>query len=822
MPLYDQLHVFIDESGDFINLRPHDKLLLGGVFFWGDYNEEQAGDPKVDWDLKAIVLGAMHEAYELTDADKLDYHNLHYYEQSLIDGDQRYWDKKNDFLMRVRDGLSKSQYWDRLEGFVIDHVADVYGASDVLNENVLDNRYERMLELLIDSVLLRALYSGANRLTQSGSVHFHIASRTSVLEYRTANQKNEIIDRLREFGISEGKGPRQYENKKSRQEKYGGTITIHSLLNSKELSSKVDKLIGNLQEDVYDVNLKQRPTIEEIIYENNFVGMANKLARNQRALNEERLSKLSDMGYYLADNFLGQYRNRGRDNLFIVPFSPGLNSWSYVDTTQFINRALLNLQRRSNEYFWLTINQHPEAADNQVFTDFLTNLSAERVDLILEGYPNALDRIRKDVDKPGLGELARFRKVHDVFQRVDRILRSKNPAKYSQALNDSLDLINYQVRITLANHLGRPLAALKFVQSYQELITDPERNVFEAFSLEEELAFRTEMALRCAVTYADQFDYVNASNLIEEAREQQEIACETFKDLATKLSLSPRKTPPLLGRCYSSLGQHQAFQGNFTAAVELFNKAIDIFDDYGSPKDVEYDLIFKGHVACDMARDANDDKTREETARSLWECVSQGLNLPLWKDLAAMEKLATENRYTFALFVKAMAFFATTSEIREFLNVWLPASSLYRQMNNSSKGDSFEHPYELICQSIGILYERSDGPAVTEELRAKIRALAVQYYDKGYAFSQNGGETIRVLGLASRARSLFLRNPDVDEWRAWNTELEALLALFKPECVDAVFGADRGAIAEGEEFATSEEYRAKAEQFIQAIRFNYW
>ena len=822
MALYDQLHVFIDESGDFINLKRNDELLLGGVFFWGDYNEEQAGDPKVDWDLKELILGAMHETYEQSDTDRLDYRNLHYHERSLINAeqnDQSYWNKKNFFLAKVREGLFNGSYWDRLGGFVLKHVADVYGASgDVLSEDFLDNRYQRMLELLIESLLIRALYLDENRLSKDGSVHFHIAHRYSVWEYHTSDERDEIIAQLKKRGVSEG----QYRiEKKSGQERGCGTISISSLLNREELSAKVNQLVGNLQ-DVYDVNLKPHISIEQIVYENQFMKMANGPARSRRVSSFElRDSKLSLMGYYLADNFLGQYRKGYDEDRLIVPFDSRFYSWAYVDTTQFINRTLINLQNQSSEYFWHTICQSPEVARKPDFTNFLTNLSAEGADVIMKGYSIALDRICEDVDNPELGKLIHFRKVYCVFQEIDGILRQKNPNKYSQTLNDYLELTNYRVRITLANHLGRPFEAFQAAQSYQELIKEPERNVFAAFSTEKELEFRTDMALRCEVAYVDQFDYQNAKNELEDFVALQEKTFKFYNDLTIPGKSSiPRKSLSL-GRCYGALGQIYAFQGDCKTAVQFLNKAIRHFDAEAFLGDIQRDLIYLGHVACDMARDADNDAARAE-AVELWERVSHDLNLPSWDNLAELEKLADENRYTFALIVKAMAFFATQIEIRRFLNAWASSSPLFKRINDASNKTSFEHPYELICQSIGILWERSVGVDVSEDVRMGAQRRAIQYYNHGYDISQNGGEIIGVLGLASKARALLASNSEIAEWRAWNRELEKLFARFNPERIDAVFGANRGAIAEEQEFATSDEYRAKAEKFIQAIRFNYW
>lgn len=852
MPYYDQLHVFIDESGDFINYVSGDTLLVGGVFFWGEYSAS------INNSIRKILLAAMHEQYdhECRQADNndyddeegdsefyrrskgkrsknrkvdkgrrsqirevrvryscVDYAHLHYHYSARFRGvgSFRYWKEKNQFITYARQRLSHELYLDRLEGFFIryEKETDADSKGDSTDKTSFDCRYERMLKRLAENIIYRALYTGENRLSPNGTLYFHIGERIAVEYFSSAEERERIIqNELAPRGIRAGVDVRQYV-----VDEENGTISVKMPLDTDRFKDKVNQIIG-----AYNSNLSCEVDPQKILYPN----YVKKLERNPNEYIPENQVILSDMGFYLADIFLGQIRNKRDPSELIVANTPRYNHWVYVSTAAFINDVKIDLSRGSNELFWNFVVEHPEQANDNVLFSFLKDISVDGANLLLKGFQGAFKRVREKVDNPGLGGLIHAKQTYDALTAIYMVLNKKSSLPSPQEAYDSLELVNSLIKVTLANHYGRVCEGLKFIDEYRKIIANRKRNVFEAFSLEEELEFRTEMALRCAVTYADQFDYVNATNLIEEAREQQENACETFKDLATKLNLSPRKTPLLLGRCYSSLGQYQAFQGNFAAAVEQFDKAIAIFDAYGSPGDVEYDLIFEGHVACDMARSAQNANDRAG-ADNLWKTVANKLSFPTLDALIVPSSGETErcefapivqnNRYTLALFLKAMAFFASDQEIRQFLDK-CNENALFDGLRTGA----FEHPYELILPAIGVLYEKLFSSSHSLDDRAR----AMGYYFDGYNIAKSGGVIIRVLSMTSLARRHMLTDASLDEWRAWNTELEALLALFKPECVDAVFGADRGAIAEGEEFATSEEYRAKAERFIQAIRFNYW
>ena len=814
MPQYTDLHVFIDESGDFIDHIGAEALLLGGVFFWGDYSTQKDGLIRVK------LLHALHDCYDY-EYRCVDYSHLHYHYEARLRGVGRdqYWDEKTRFIEESRASLAAGDDYDRLEGFVMRFEDDVFDSSEDarVSESFLDNRYERMLELLIECVLQRALWNGYKRLDPEGAIHFHIASRTTVLRYQGDAERERIIaEQLEPLGITKGDEPGQYVVVPE-----GSLIAVQNILDIGRLYEVFNQSLERIGQNS---TCRAEFQIEKIKYPN-FTYVA---ANNPSFFIPDRDVDLSPACYYLADLFLGQVRNRQPEDALIVPFDPTTNSWAYVTATKFINELQILLARRSSEEFWRAIVRQPENVSERVFTEFLASLSPDRAQLILSGFNSALTRVRDDVDKPGLGELVRFKKVYDAFTLIYNALLQYNTTYEADAMTDALELTKYRVQITLANHLGRSLEGRELVKSYNEFVSARDRDVFASFLPEEELEYRTDMALRCAVTQVDQFDYSGASRLVEEVLELQERTFSFFNQLASSSRLRPRASRLSLGRCYGALGQYKAFQGEGAAAMELLNRAISYIDAHAFPGDIERDLIYLGHVLCDLARDAeaDEDVVRVEALwRELverWNSFFPTQSLPAWNDLDAMERLADGNRYTFALLVKAIAYFGTDADIRGFLNRW-EGSALYKRIESSDSRDSFEHPYELICQAIGALYESQyDDSTLPESVRDQCKARALKFYEYGYQISRHGGELIQILGLASRARARLLARANAEEWRVWNAALERLLAKFDPEGIGAVFGHDRPLASPDAELAELDVYRDKAKSFIRAIRFNYW
>lgn len=779
MALYNELHVFIDESGDFANWDGKDQLLIGGVFYWGDYGA-------VDAELKEILLDAMRAVYG---AGNDDYNNLHY--SNSRDPAYRtpaYWDRKNLFLAKIREGiLTNTAQWDRLEGFVMCFESDVYADAqdENLDESVLDNRYERILEFLVENVFQRAFWFGMKRLKSDGIIHFHIASRTTVQTFDgTIEGLREICSQLRRRGITPGSGAGHYQVQQNEHR-----ILIYNLLSIDRLEDVFGQITTRLRSETDNLFSYGRDgsatfQTEEIEYRRD-------------------ADNLSSAGYYLADLIMGQKRNNRAVSDLIAPFDASLNKWLYSSPTKLITELQLNIREQNYLNFWKNIVQRSEHIRNNLFTSFVNGLSDDAINSVLGSYKEALSRVSEFADAPGLGGLVRIIRAYDAFQNIYRGFNRPGVNPQSLELEDALKLMRFRFELTLANHLGRPGLGRALIASYRSFVNESGRNVFASFNEGEELDFRVDMELRCAVAYVDSFDYINAL-------QSDNNALELVRNGNSKEDNLWR------GRCYGSLGQYSAFTGKYREAIDRFNAAIRIFKKQGAQADVEYELVYLGHVICDKMRDVrtDDERTQVEnewnTFTIRWNRLLTDRPLTQWSDLAALVELATKSRYIFALLVKAMAYFAKAGEIDAFLDRW-EGCGLCEEIKDSNTRDKFEHPYELICQSIGILYES----------RAK-KQKALDYYGYGYQLSRNGGLIIELLGHTSLARALRLSNASLDKWQAWNKSLENIFAQFDANCINNVFGADRGAIGANGAFATSDDYIRKAEKFISAIRFNYW
>ncbi|MDR1493283.1 MAG: hypothetical protein LBT05_11255 [Planctomycetaceae bacterium] len=157
MTKYSELHLFIDESGDFIKNRKRDFLLIGGVLLFGQY------DAAVEDGIK----NAMLDACRLSGAK----YPVHYNElaQTQIKSFSQYISENlTDWRKRTETPIY---------GVFIQHKEDVfYDAADILSEQSFDNRYVSMLWTLVE-YLCFVSDKVNSRLTDDAEIHLHIASR---------------------------------------------------------------------------------------------------------------------------------------------------------------------------------------------------------------------------------------------------------------------------------------------------------------------------------------------------------------------------------------------------------------------------------------------------------------------------------------------------------------------------------------------------------------------------------------------------------------------------------------------------------------------
>ncbi|MDO5566199.1 MAG: hypothetical protein Q4G59_06035, partial [Planctomycetia bacterium] len=140
----------------------------------------------------------------------------------------------------------------------------------------------------------------------------------------------------------------------------------------------------------------------------------------------------------------------------------------------------------------------------------------------------------------------------------------------------------------------------------------------------------------------------------------------------------------------------------FRQALEQYHSERDYYD-------IERTWIYLGHVACDTC------KYDRSLAQQLWGEISKQLSLGF--DIEHFEHFLNyqKQRYTIHLLIKGVYSFGTSDDFKTFLGTWQKDNYLSSMIEKMVAGTvSPTHPYGLICQIIGMLYERLFEEAGTE------------------------------------------------------------------------------------------------------------
>jgi hypothetical protein len=222
--------------------------------------------------------------------------------------------------------------------------------------------------------------------------------------------------------------------------------------------------------------------------------------------------------------------------------------------------------------------------------------------------------------------------------------------------------------------------------------------------------------------------------------------------------------------------------------------------------------VYLGHVAC---------------------AYGPGAGEPLWREvLEQVDGLGDSdilNQYFLALYLKSEAVFLPDENVAGKMSALDPGKLL----NGYSAEARAHHPFGLIYQSLGMLFERAALQTATgQELHKNRHCLkALEWYDKATEHMKAGGPLLELLGLAARLRRqrLWLQVAPKSDSRI--RQLEKAFHDFRKH-----LRTHFGAAAWGEEGATgtspshfgqldpgpeaSWEQRACA--VLDGIRFNYW
>ncbi|MDR1142569.1 MAG: hypothetical protein LBL62_12830, partial [Planctomycetaceae bacterium] len=150
---YNELHLFIDESGCFSKKR--DINIVGGVLLFGSY------DDTVQSGIKNAMIDACRIAGEQ--------YPPHFYE---LKDEKIFADNLSENFEIWRKNTGTAIY-----GVLIQHKEDVFdSASNIIAEQNFDNRYLAMIEEFIEYVVFVSNEINI-RLTEDAEIHLHIAHR---------------------------------------------------------------------------------------------------------------------------------------------------------------------------------------------------------------------------------------------------------------------------------------------------------------------------------------------------------------------------------------------------------------------------------------------------------------------------------------------------------------------------------------------------------------------------------------------------------------------------------------------------------------------
>ena len=177
---FNELHFFIDESGNLTAKSPKKEIMLvGGVLLFGTYDEE------ADNSLKKIITN------ELTKVGGKFPGDLHFSKTSLLSKE------KDKFIENLTDSIKKWTNDNRqLYGVFINHVKDIYSFAPILlTERELDNRYLSMLWSLVE-YLVFVDDNVKNILMDNANIHLHIAGRVFTLNRNRFKKKKTELESL--------------------------------------------------------------------------------------------------------------------------------------------------------------------------------------------------------------------------------------------------------------------------------------------------------------------------------------------------------------------------------------------------------------------------------------------------------------------------------------------------------------------------------------------------------------------------------------------------------------------------------------------------
>lgn len=737
-PKFSELHIFIDETGNITDAG--DALnAVGGVLFFGRY------DHSVDAELRSIIEEQFAQVGGSFPED------LHFFSSDL--SHQNMANVCKSLGTEFQD-LFANRPLQNIQGFSIYHEAEVFAGSEniLTDEDKRDNRYESMVQALIEHLIYVEPGVSA-RMAEDWTLHLHIARRTIGLK----------ADQTAERSAFEEAGYNLTGYRGDRPARSGQTpdrYLVHATLNVRD----VEQMLRNIQM----LRWRDQPLNVGTI--------------DVAKLDYSRPS--SPAGLYLADLYLGQYRNNKlRDKTLNI--LPTYRELGYGPCLDILSKMALASSEENLEAYL----KHRRAIDRfqDSWNEYIRRLVRhydQEIAPILKERPQLLEKQLEDaahqVDLPG--------QTSRGFEHVERAYHTLETA---DALSQRAQLLYFQASLSDANHKGETARAEKLWQRFTKFTEGLGRPGVELVKLDAEIRNRRAVAL------TDQLRHEEAREVLIPVIEQQEELAELVGDRDLRESI---------GACYGTLGQAEAFMGHHDIAESFFRQALPHFD---VPADQERQWIYLAHLSSDMPAD---------DGAKLWKEAAEELSALR----GAEHVLASGSQYLIALFMKSSLVFSSAASLRQELQDWRRLGLL----SNFTKEDRTHHPFGLIFQTRAMCHDRLLRSELDIDVD-KHRVQALKDYHRATAQMNTGGPLLQLLGIAASLRRELLKShlstsPD-------STAVGQAFKSFRNH-IQTHFGAvawdelEDGTASGyfGQYDPASGSWIDRGSSVLQAIRFNYW
>ncbi|MCA9070194.1 MAG: hypothetical protein KDA84_14775, partial [Planctomycetaceae bacterium] len=357
------------------------------------------------------------------------------------------------------------------------------------------------------------------------------------------------------------------------------------------------------------------------------------------------------------------------------------------------------------------------------------------------------------------------------------------------------------VKLSHANHTGNIQVADEIWDDYLEI--EPHLPTLGIDGLNLVAAIRN----RRAVSLTDRFLYEEALGVLLHVVSERETLLETMANLyGVPVEKLPRQQ---LGECLGSLGQVYAFLGTETThlkAVECFRRAAALFQ---SPRDRERQLVYLGHLACDMG----------DAGRPLWEeAISEISKLGSDKP-----EFRSGEQFLLALWLKGRLVFGDKSQVRSFVQNLPPSTAL---LQDFSPEEQRNHPFGLIHQTIAMLFAQAWEQTPEDPLAEK----ALEEFELASQLMSPRAGVLKLLGHVAECRRTLFRlrvsKESKNQRKKLALQLRAVLGLLAENFSPGGWDEDEEGQATGwfgdRDPGTHCSIPERVESLLTGIRFNYW